>query len=205
MTKRLSINSIFFTQLYCFVSMVLYGWFFFREGLDDNLAVWYMPIIFVMMWQILFVIFNLLPPRVFKPLSVGLLILNAVAFYFTSAYNVQVDKIMFMNAMQTDKAEVGALMNLQFGFTVVLMGVIPALAFCTLNIIKVDFSNRLKASLAALMVCVLSGSICYLQTDKFLHRFKYLMEYLPPINYIAGGSSAVFEVFETASAHAAYQ
>lgn len=196
MTKRLSINSVVFTQLYCFVSMALYSWFFFREGMDDNLAVWYMPIIFVMMWQILFVVFNLLPPRVFKPLSVGLLILNAVAFYFTSAYNVQIDKIMFMNAMQTDKAEVGALMNLQFGFTVVLMGVIPALAFCALNIIKVDFPHRLKASLAALMVCVLSGSICHPQTDKFLHRFKYLMEYLPPINYIAGGSSAVFEVLK---------
>lgn len=196
MTKRLSLNSVVFTQLYCFLSMVLYGWFFFRECLGDKLAVWYLPVIFVLMWQALFAVFCLLPLRVFKPLSVALLVLNAVAFYFTSAYNVQIDKIMFMNALQTDKAEVDALMSLQFFCALVISGIIPALVIGHLKVSAVPFKTRFKSALSALLGGVLLGLVCYPQTDKFLHRFKYLMEYLPPINYLAGGSDAVFEILK---------
>lgn len=62
-----------------------------------------------------------------KPLAIFFCILNALVFYFMSAYNTPIDKIMLLNVVQTDIYEVQDLLGLKLLTFLVLLGILPAL------------------------------------------------------------------------------
>ena len=60
-----------------------------------------------------------------KPLAIFFCILNALVFYFMSAYNTPIDKIMLLNVVQTDIYEVQDLLGLKLlTFLVLLLSLI---------------------------------------------------------------------------------
>ncbi len=187
MTKRLSLTSVSFWQLYSFLTILLYGWFFFAECLNDKILWYGLPIIFIILWQSLFILFSLLlSHRYGKVIGQLLLICNAFVFYFMYAYHTPIDDIMIMNALQTDKAEASELINVKLFLIVFLFGFIPVLCLAFLRI-KIDtFKTIIKHIAISLLIIIVSGGIFYRTTNIFLHRFKYNQPYLPPINYLIG-------------------
>lgn len=188
MTKKFHLNTISFLQLYSFVTIVAYGWFFFEKCLSALNWI-YLPIAFILLWQALFIILILLlPHKLTKFLSALLLIINAFVFYFIYAYRTPVDKIMFMNVLQTDKNEIQELLNYKLLVFLILMGIIPALWIkIKIFIHRSSWNQVIKSIFASCSILLLIGGLTYSQTNLFLHRFKYLMDYLPPLNYIAAG------------------
>jgi lipid A ethanolaminephosphotransferase len=63
----------------------------------------------------------------FKLLAVVLLIGTASGIYFMLAYSVILDTPMMMNTLATDTREVRDLLNWQFGLTIFVLGVLPAI------------------------------------------------------------------------------
>lgn len=195
MTNKISLNSIVFKQLYSFLTVALYGCFFFREGLDDHLSPLYMPAAFLLIWQTLFVIFCLLLSNKFiKVISILLFLLNALVFYFMYAYRIPIDKIMLMNALQTDTAEAAELLNMKIVYCLFFLGILPAVLISLCRIIPCSFKSSIRAVGISLAVILLTAGLSGHSTNIMLHRFKYLMDYLPPVNYIAGGTDTLIEI-----------
>jgi len=195
MINKFNLNSIIFKQLYSFLTLALYGYFFFAEYINDKLNPFYLPIAFVMIWQALFIIFTILLSNKFaKLISIFLFMFNALAFYFMYAYNISVDKIMIMNILQTDYAEASALFNFKILYFTILLGVIPSLLIASIKINRCKFKQILRSILISIMITTAICGISYRSADAFLHRFKYLQGYLPPINYIAGISEVLVKL-----------
>ena len=194
MTKKISLSSVVFIQLYSFLTLALYGFYFFAEVLNDKIQLWYLPIAFIIIWQILSVIFNiLLNHRYGKIISQILLICNAFAFYFMYAYHTPVDKIMIMNALQTDSAEVAELLNIKLLGIFTLLGVLPAICLIPLQINISPWKKIIKSTALSLLISALLGGLFYQSTNLFLHRFKYNLPYLLPINYLIGGGHVLVD------------
>ena len=188
MTKKTSLSFLTYTQLYSFITLLLFGYFFFEESFHDNLPLAWLPIEFIMIWQILSIIFTIiLNHRLLKALSIFLLLCNAFVFYVLYAYHIPIDKVMFLNAFQTDSAEVEELFNIKWLFFIITLGVIPSLTIIPITVQKASFKQSCLSIGCSFLIILLFGIINYSHTNHFLHRFKYLQEYLPPINYISGG------------------
>ena len=65
-----------------------------------------------------------------KPLAVTLCLLNALAFYFMFIYNAALDKIMFLNVLQTDVYEVRDLLSPKLILIMLFFGIFPAWLIC---------------------------------------------------------------------------
>lgn len=66
-------------------------------------------------------------PRVFKPVTLGLLLVTALAAHFMLSYGVVMDPGMLANALQTDAHEARALLNWHLPATLAMIGGLPAL------------------------------------------------------------------------------
>lgn len=195
MIAKISLNSIVFKQIYSFLTVVIYGCFFFLECLQHNLSPIYLPAAFILLWQTLFLVFCLLLSNRFaKLIGIILCILNALVFYFMYAYHIPVDKIMFMNALQTDSAEASELLNMKIVYCLLVFGAVPAFLVSICRIIPCKFSTSLRAVCVSLTIILLTAGLSWRSTDLLLHQFKYLMTYLPPINYLSGGTEVLIEV-----------
>lgn len=185
MTKKLSLSSVFFLQIYSLLTIALYGGIFLKQCTEDKIPTFYLPIAFILIWQTLFIIFSvLLSHKYLKKICAVLLIGNAMVFYAMLAYHTQIDKVMLMNVAQTDRSEITELLNGQVFACLIGLGILPAicLTFCTVTVSPI---RQILKSIALSLLCIgLLGGISYKSTDLFLHRFKYLQNYLPPINYL---------------------
>jgi len=189
MSKKLQIKSVLFKQLYSLLTVVLYGWFFFDKCIQDNIPLYYIPIAFIIMWQTLFVIFNiLLSNKYYKIISSILLLLNTSAFYFMYTYNIAVDKVMIMNLLQTDSNEAAELLNIKMLYFVIFFGIFPIILINKIEIVRCRFKYNIIRIFISLCCIAIIGGLAYKDTDYFLHRYKYLQKYLPPINYITAGA-----------------
>ena len=188
MTKKISLQSTAFLQIYSFLTVALYGFFFFKEAYEDKIPLFYLPAAFIITWQALFILFRLLfPRRLIKPCAIILTLCNAFVFYFISTYHTPIDKIMFMNALQTDRNEVSELLSGFFWIWMIMFGLLPTCIIFLCSVRRAPYKKILKHCAKSLAVILIAGSLFQQSTGLFMHRFKYLMDYLPPINYLAGG------------------
>ena len=109
-----------------------------------------------------------------KPLAIFFCILNALVFYFMSAYNTPIDKIMLLNVVQTDIYEVQDLLGLKLLTFLVLLGILPALIILK---IRIDYGNLKRGLLSAAAVIAASAALCaavmlgnYTTTEQFFRN-----------------------------------
>ena len=122
-----------------------------------------------------------------KPLLFLLLIGNTVVLYFMSGYNTAIDKIMVINALQTDKGEVGELLQWNMLPYVVLL-LLVLLWLIKVKINFADFKGELKQRAKIILIMGLVGGLIFglnfKKIDNFMNENKELRYYIVPSNYI---------------------
>ena len=142
-------------------------------------------------------VFTLLAHRlIIKPLAIIFVILSATAAYFTSKYNVVIDRSMIMNTIHTDAVEVTGLLSVQMIPYFLFLMVLPILV---IFFIQITFESKAKYLLASIKLCVLAiiiaVSLLYIKFDS-IHRAtnlskKYIIHTLIPLNYIQSIGSII--------------
>lgn len=151
------------------------------------------------------VIFNILSfPRLVKPLAIILCLCNSVALYFMNAYGVVIDKVMFLNILQTDIYEVRDLLNIKMLSYFLLFGILPSYLIYKTEIIFAPFKKEVRTRLlgslgyTAVAAAVIGGF--FPQAENILRQFRFLKNSLIPVNYIG----AVISVSKSKLAHQRY-
>ena len=135
----------------------------------------------VIVYSILFVKY------ITKPLLFLLLIGNTIVLYFMSGYNAAIDKIMIINAIQTDKGEVGELLQ----WNMLPYGILLILALLWLIKVKITYQS-LRLEIKARIIMILSAGIIggiifgtnFKKIADFMDENKELRYYIVPSNYI---------------------
>ncbi len=172
-------NFIFFKKLYAVT-----GW-----GID------YICINLII-WLLLFICTNLLLwKHTSKIFSVIFILLNAFCLYFMSTFSVSIDKIMLLNALETDMAESMDLLNRKFFTFVFVGGILPSLLLYFVNIKFVAFKKELITRAITIFACLgLISAIIFSNfkyTAQFLRNNRDLKYDLLPVNYVGAVISAV--------------
>jgi lipid A ethanolaminephosphotransferase len=95
----------------------------------------------------------LVSQRLLKPLSIAMVIGNAIALYFIQTYQVILDKAMMGNVFNTNAGEAGSYLDPAMLWHVLLFGVLPAWLISRVTVIHV---SRLR-TLAALLLSLFAG------------------------------------------------
>lgn len=82
-----------------------------------------------------------------KPVLVLFLLLSAVTGYFTFAYGTIFDAQMIANAVQTDSAEAGDLINARLVLFIAIFGVLPSILVLFANVVHPDWKSETVARL----------------------------------------------------------
>lgn len=187
-----TLDSIKFNLLYAGLTLILYNGVFFKHAAEFREDIWFMSGLFLSLWMILFLACSILfHGRLRKPLAIFLVICNALAFYFMFLYNAALDKIMFLNVLRTDAAEVKDLLNLKFLVIFVLFGLLPSYLIAKTKIIASPLKPQLKAGFAALLVASLIALGNFQTTHRFLDSNRNLRYYLAPSGYIGSIISVI--------------
>lgn len=135
--------------------------------------------------------------RAIKPVALVLVVLSAAVTYFIAKYDVAIDSSMILNAVHTDRTEVGQLLSWQMLPYVALLMVVPALAivFCV-DITFASTGRYLLASLRLFVLGVAVALVCIYSNYNAIHRAgnvsnKYIVYSLVPINVLSSGISAM--------------
>jgi len=180
-----SLSSLRFNLIYALMTVIFYDGVFFRHTADYNNGYCFLGGIFICLWLIWFVGATLLFHGCFrKPLALLFIFLNTIAFYFMFVYNAAIDKIMFLNILQTDVYEIRDLLQPKlFGFLAIL-GALPAFFILKTQITPSPLAKQLVALAAAagIIAAVMLGN--FQTTDSFLRSNRNLRYYLAPSNYI---------------------
>ena len=140
------------------------------------------------------VVFTLLAHRrTVKPVAILLTTLSATATYFIAKYGVAIDSSMILNAVHTDRTEVGQLLSLQMLPYGVILIALPTWLIGSAHITFASryFLRSLKVIGVALSVALLSVYAEYsaiFQAGNVSN--KYIVYSLVPINIISGSFSA---------------
>lgn len=128
-----------------------------------------------------------------KPLAVFFCILNALVFYFMSAYNTPIDKIMLLNVIQTDIYEIQDLLGLKLLVFLLLLGFLPSLIILKT---KIDYGNVKRSLFSSAVVIAVSAALCaavmlsnYTTTEQFFRSHRDTKYYLLPVNYVSASFS----------------
>lgn len=128
-----------------------------------------------------------------KPLAIFFCILNALVFYFMSAYNTPIDKIMLLNVVQTDIYEVQDLLGLKLLTFLTLLGLLPSLIIMK---IRIDYGNLKQGLLSTATVIAAFGNPLRRRHARQLHRNRTILPQPPrrqilsvPVNYISASLS----------------
>jgi lipid A ethanolaminephosphotransferase len=138
---------------------------------------------------------------VIKPVLVVLFMATALASYFMTHYGIQIDRTMIQNALETDVGEVRELLNWRLWLTVGVLGVLPSLAVCR---VQLDYPLRRRAiwlwfasTLGSLALALLLLMIFFKSLAPALHEHRELRYLLAPTNYI----QAIHGYFKQQHAH----
>lgn len=123
-------------------------------------------------------------PKTVKPLSISLLMLNTLTFYFMYTYNTEVDKIMLLNVLKTDVYEVHDLLSLKLTAFIIVLGLIPSFLIYKTQIIFSSY--KIRGISLLLSVLIIAGIILggYSAAKPFLKNHKSIKYSLIPVNYI---------------------
>lgn len=188
----LTVSSLAFNLLYALLTVVLYNGVFFKHTASYNSGWLFLSCVFLCLWLALFIFCSLLFHKyIRKPLAITLVLLNSIAFYFMFIYNATLDKIMFLNILQTDVYEVRDLLNPKLFLIFICLGILPALVIYKTRITPSPVKKQLLASATASVViaAIMLGN--YQTTDDYLHSNRSLRYFLTPSNYIGSIISVI--------------
>ncbi len=123
-----------------------------------------------------------------KGLGIALLLLNSIAFYFMSAYNILIDKIMILNVIRTNIYEAGDLFQWKLPLFFCLSGLLPSYIVYKTRISflpwRLEFFRRLKHSGMVLLpacFCIMSAPKAAQNALQNHYELRYAQV---PSNYI---------------------
>jgi lipid A ethanolaminephosphotransferase len=143
------------------------------------------------------VVFTLLAHRrTIKPAAILLTVLSAAATYFISKYGVAIDSSMVLNAVHTDRTEVGQLLSVQMIPYVVLLMLLPIALILAADITFAPAGRYLLGSLKTLAVALCVALALLGVEYGAIFRAgnvsnKYIVYSLVPINIISSSVNAM--------------
>jgi lipid A ethanolaminephosphotransferase len=140
----------------------------------------------------------LVPTRVGMRIAASaLFLIAALASYFANAYGAVMNQDMLRNALQTDAAEVGGLINFDLVAHFVLLGVIPSLLVWRIALPSSTWRVRLRQRLifigSALALCAVALFACSANYAVFFREHK-------PVRYSLSPAAPVVSLVELLSA-----
>ena len=187
-----NVDSLRFNLVYSLLTVVLYNAVFFKHAAEYQSGFLFLGCVFVCIWITLFIAVSLLfHKHTRKPLAVTLCLLNALAFYFMFIYNAALDKIMFLNVLQTDVYEVRDLLSPKLILIMLFFGIFPAWLICKTRVSPTPLKRQFAAAggAVALIAAIMLGN--FAATDAFLRSNRNLRYYLTPSNYIGSIISVI--------------
>lgn len=122
-----SVSSLAYNFLLSFLLLFAYNGIFLQKLYAVTGSGWDFVSVNLIVFLFLFAACNLLLwPKTAKPLAAFFLMANAVCLYFMADYHIAIDKIMLLNALETDSAEAADLFNKKFFAFLLIGGVLPA-------------------------------------------------------------------------------
>lgn len=135
--------------------------------------------------------------RTIKPFAILMVVLSAAVTYFIAKYNAAIDSSMILNALHTDRTEVGQLLSLQMLPYVALLMIVPVLLIAFyVEITFASTARYLFASSKLFAAAVAVALVCVYSNYNAIHRAgnvsnKYIVYSLVPINVLSSGVSAL--------------
>lgn len=187
LTKRYYFNLpvITFNLVYALLTVILYNGMFFKYAYEYNPSWIFLGCVFLGLTTIFFLAASLLfHGRIAKPLAITLIIINSIIFYFMFIFNAAIDKIMLLNALQTDIYEANDLFTPKFLVIFFFWGILPAFLIHKTQLVSSSrrcwiYSLGSAAALLALIMLIRLPV-----TDAFLRASRGMRYFLAPANYI---------------------
>lgn len=118
-------------------------------------SVLFMASLFVLAWVVLALLLLLSPTRRFMRAAASLMfVIAALSAYFMSEYGAIMNQEMMRNVLQTDHAEVAALMNADMMLHGVLLGIVPALLVWCVRLPETSWRTQLGQRAIAIVVAL---------------------------------------------------
>jgi len=132
-------------------------------------SVVFLATLFVLTLSLQGILLLVWPTRLLMRIAASLLfVIAAFGSYFCSEYGVIMNKEMMRNVIQTDAAEVGALLNPELWLHVAMFGVLPALLVWRVRLPSTPYKSQLRqralailGALAIAVVCLFASSANY--------------------------------------------
>ena len=124
-----------FNLLFTLISFFCFNIIFLRKLLSvTGFGLPFIIVILVILLLLFIAADLLLWPHTAKPSAILVLFLNAFCFYFMNTYHVSIDKIMLLNAFQTDLAEASDLLSFRLFLCLLVGALLPALLISRIHI-----------------------------------------------------------------------
>lgn len=196
MLSNFKLKSLSFNFLYTAFLLFAYNWIFFSRLFELSGSMMMVTGVVLVIFLLLLIASSLVFWRYStKIFAISLLLINSVCLAFMSIYNISIDKIMLLNAMQTDVSEVGDLMSIKLLTYFIVAGVLPSIIVAKIKIQYCSFGKEvlqrfllILGCLAIVLALVLPN---YKNTAQFLRNNRSLKYQLLPVNYIGAVISAV--------------
>lgn len=154
-------------------------------------ALSFMASLFVLAWTVLALLLLLLPSRWLMRVAASLLfVIAAMGAYFCSEYGVIMNQEMMRNVLQTDHAEVAALMSADLALHVLIFGLIPAALVWRVRLPQASWhlqlGRRALAIVAALCLSVAGMFANSADYATFFREHKPVRYTLNPVAQVVG-------------------
>ncbi|MFI3241438.1 MAG: phosphoethanolamine--lipid A transferase [Alphaproteobacteria bacterium] len=123
-----------------------------------------------------------------KALAIFFIIFNTIGYYFMDIYNIAIDKIMFLNALETDKAEALDVLDLNILGYFLILAILPIILILKTQINYAKLSKEIiKRAITIVASIAIIAAIIVPNTKyaaQFLRNNKPVKNYFLPVNYI---------------------
>ncbi|MFS2223093.1 phosphoethanolamine transferase EptA [Pantoea sp. B65] len=186
-----------------FFTLVLNGLFIVRVWETIPFLSWHdyafaatLPIVLFCAFTLIFKLLAL--PWIRKPLLVILILTSAAANYFMFSFGTIIDTNMVQNVFETDAQEAAALLSIRYVLWMVLMGFIPALLVCMVQIKQQRpwwFALALRAlsCITAILIILLVAALFYKEYASTIRNNKGLVKMITPANIISGSGHYIHD------------
>lgn len=159
-----SVNSALFALIYSAITLFFYHFplFSFAFKNVDAHSLNGMVIIVILAFTQLASVFILVMALSFiqiivKPLCILLLLINSVAYYFITTYNVILDKTMIGNIFNTKISEASELFNPKILLYILFLGILPSLFIARIKIRRLPLAKHIAVIVVALLLTITIG------------------------------------------------
>ena len=142
-------------------------------------------------------------PRLFKAVAVVLLMVAGASTYFMLQYGVVIDSTMMANVVNTDPREVRDLLSWTLLFSMLLVGVLPALWLWRQDILwRRWWPQTWRNAVASLLALGVLGAVTiasYQDLASLMRNHKHVRFLFNPLNVLYGGGKLVAHTLPQAS------